>query len=131
MLNNDDPLAIPEVLGTVGKEGDRAHETGGDTADMLHATTVGVVQDPGSVVAASDQASEVKVALKQLTFIRQNLGRAMAEANRLPDGQLSQLAVGEMVEYLRRSCTWLEEIRECLRKPLEVEEEVAEGEPDF
>lgn len=112
-----DPLEISGKVGTVKNEGDREHETRGDTEDMIHATSAGVVQDPGSVVAA----------IAQLSLVRKRLGQARKALEGVPDDMITDLARDEAAQEIVASCAWIEEAREMLKKPLDETDEYADG----
>lgn len=136
MRDRDDSLNLPLKSGTDPADRGREHEIGGEVpSGMLEVTSA-------TREVTDEAAAALKEVSKQLTFIRQNLGRAAAEAKRLPDGVVPDisLAVGELIEDISRACAWAEEARECLKKPLKDDDpedslgglfDVGEGEPDF
>lgn len=119
---SDDSLEFRLKLGTVGTDGDREDVIGEeDPSGMLHTTTAGVVYEAEVTRMVSEEQA---AAIAQLSLIRKRLGQAMQEAKRLPDGMVSTLALGEMVDSILTACGWTEEARACLKKPLVEDEDV-------
>lgn len=109
-----DPLEFPEKLGTVGKRSDREDVIGEeDPSGMLQTTSAGMVYDEEATDAA----------IRSLSRARKCLGQAREAIKKVPDDMMTELARGEATQEIVVACAWVEEARECLRKPLNEDSE--------
>lgn len=120
MLNRDDPLEFSVEVGTVeDRERDRAYEPDKEDPPGMHqATTAGTAQDPEVVMAA---------AIASLSRARKCLGQAREAIKKVPDAMMTELARGEATQEIVVACAWVEEARDCLKKPLDETYEYVDG----
>jgi len=100
--HSDESLEFPLKPGTGGtddKEGDREHDKRGE--DTI----------------------EIAAAIKMLNEVRKRLGCCRETIARIPESMMTDLARGQATQEIVIACAWIEEARDCLKKPLVEEEE--------